>query len=81
MAVMPIRPMLTTETPMTAPLLNATLRAAFKPCWAFTTVRELARMAMLMPMKPASPDPMAPTRYAMAVAGRVWRSPIRPSRS
>ena len=42
MAVMPIRPMLTTETPITAPLLKATFRAAFRPCCALTTVRELA---------------------------------------
>ena len=62
MAVMPSSPMATTETPMTVPLLKATRRAGFSPCCALTTVREFALMAMLIPMKPARAEPMAPTR-------------------
>ena len=68
-SVTPSRPIDTTAMPMTAPLLNATLSAEFRLVCAFTTVRELARTAMFMPMNPASADPTAPIRYAMAVDG------------
>ena len=59
--VTPIRPMPTTDMPMTAPLLKATRRAGLSPCIAFTVVRVLARTAMLMPMNPARAEPIAPT--------------------
>ena len=59
----------TTLTPMTVPELKAILSAGLSPCWACTVVLVLARTAMLMPMNPASPDPIAPTRYEIAVPG------------
>ena len=52
----------TTVSPMTAPLLKARRRAGLSPICALTVVRVLARTAMLMPMYPASAEPMAPIR-------------------
>ena len=78
---MPISPMPTTETPMTVPLLKATRRAPLSPSIALTVVRVLARTAMLIPMKPASAEPTAPARYAIAVDGKSGSSSIRPNTS
>ena len=76
MTVRPISPIPTTLTPMTVPELKASLRAGLRPCCAWTVVRVLARTAMLMPMYPARPDPIAPTRYEIAVAGIELASPL-----
>ena len=79
--VRPISPMPTTLTPMTAPELKAILSAAFNPRCACTVVRVFARTAMLMPMNPARPEPIAPTRYEMAVPGIAFDSPTLPRTS
>ena len=81
--VTPSKPMPTTDSPMTAPLLNASRNAGFSPSCAFTVVRVFARTAMLIPMYPASAEPMAPIRYAMAVDGmpRLSSRSILPSMS
>ena len=71
MTVMPIRPIPTTDTPITVPLLKAIRRAGLRPTMAFTVVRVLARTAMLIPMNPASAELRAPTTYAIAVDGIV----------
>ena len=74
--------------PVTAPVRKATLRpAAIEPSLAAAAVRTLPRTAVLMPMYPASPDRVAPTRKArvrnrpdipkestvcLEPSGRVW---------
>ena len=68
----------TTDMPITVPLLKATRNAGFSPCIALTAVRVLARTAMLMPMKPASPEPIAPMRYDSAVEGKPLLAPTLP---
>ena len=62
-------PIPTTVNPITAPVLNATCNALFNPDCAAVAVRVLPLTAMFMPIKPASPDPIAPITYAIAVHG------------
>ena len=67
MAVAPTRPRPTQSMPVTAPVRKATRRASFMPPprEAAAAVRTLPRTAMLMPMKPVSPEKAAPKRKQM----------------
>ena len=64
----PRRPRPTTNIPVMAPPLNATLRASFIPTVAACAVLTLARTETFMPMKPQAPDNTAPITNPMAVA-------------
>ena len=61
----------TTDSPITAPLLKATRKAGFNPSIACTVVRVFALTAIVIPINPASADPIAPTKYAIAVPGTL----------
>ena len=63
----PSRPMLTTLMPITLPLRKATRSPASSDFMAAAVVRVLARVAMLMPMKPVSALVNAPMRKHSAV--------------
>ena len=67
--VTPSSPMPTTEMPITVPLEKATRSAGFSPRIPAAAVRTLARTATFIPMNPAVPEQMVPTKYEMAVAG------------
>ncbi len=58
------RPSPTTTMPMTVPAEKATRSPPFRLCLAAQAVRALARVATLMPMKPASPENTPPVRKA-----------------
>ena len=73
--MIPRSPSPTTETPITAPLLKDTLRAAFKPVIALTVVLVFALTAMYIPINPARAEPIAPPRYANAVEGTLLDGP------
>ena len=63
MTVIPSRPSPTHSMPVTAPVRKATRSApGILPSRAAAAVRTLPRTAMLMPMKPVSPDIVAPPR-------------------
>ena len=64
MVVAPSSPRPTQSIPVTAPVRKATLRAPAMPppLAAAAAVRTLPRTAMLMPMKPVSPEKAAPKR-------------------
>ena len=52
----------TTVTPITVPLEKGTRSAGLRPRMPAAAVRTLARTATFMPMKPAVPEQMVPTR-------------------
>ena len=54
----------TTTMPMTVPAEKATRRPPFRLCLAAQAVRALARVATLIPMKPARPEKIPPVRKA-----------------
>ena len=53
--------------PITEPALNATRRPLFRLCEAALAVRQLAMVAVRMPMKPESPEKKPPVRKATGV--------------
>ena len=57
----------TTVNPMTDPAENATLRPLFRLSEAPWAVRQLAMVAVLMPMNPDSPEKNPPVRKAKGV--------------
>ena len=61
------RPRPTTVKPITEPALNATRRPLFRLCEAALAVRQLAMVAVRMPMKPESPEKKPPVRKATGV--------------
>ena len=63
--VAPRRPKPTTNSPVTPPVRIATSKAAgIEPLRAAAAVRTLPLTAVLMPIKPARPEKVAPTRNA-----------------
>ena len=75
----PIRASATTTRPVTAPPRRAACRALFSEVRAAAAARMLVRMETYMPVKPASPEQVAPTRKLMtvwsaraAVRGEAW---------
>ena len=60
--VTPSNPTPTTVSPITLPVLNATLNALFKPSSAASAVLEFPLTAMFIPTIPAIDEPIAPTR-------------------
>ena len=64
---MPMRASATTTRPVTAPPRRADWRAPLSEVRAAEAVRMLARIETYMPVKPARPEQMAPTRKLMTV--------------
>ena len=64
---MPSAPRPTTHRPSTAPPEKATFSAEAMPSFAFCAVRTLARVALIMPLKPAATENSAPSRKHRAV--------------
>ena len=58
-----------TISPITAPLLKATFNALFSDSWAWLVVRAEARVAVVIPINPASPEKNPPVRKANGVQG------------
>ena len=61
------RPRPTTVKPMTVPASKATRRPLFRLCDAALAVRQLAIVAVRIPMKPARPEKKPPVRNANGV--------------
>ena len=59
-------------SPMTAPLENATRRAADRLVVAAKVVRTAAPVAVRMPIQPAQADRMAPTRKLTPIISEFW---------
>ena len=72
----PKSPRPTTNIPVIAPPLKATLRASFIPLVAASAVRTFARTDTFIPMKPHAPERTAPTTKPIAVA-KSKKSAIR----
>ena len=64
----PSKPSPTTNIPVIAPPLNATLSASFIPLVAASAVRTLARTEIFIPIKPQAPERTAPMTKPIAVA-------------